>query len=252
MKIAFIYTGQARTFKEVIENHLWFAFRHFDKPTVFASMADDPQAEDLLLLRDHGYTVHFEKVVQPEIPEPATRPHQFGYPRSVSAQSVLKQLWALNRAWEFFNEKREGDYDLIVRIRPDSRFVRFELPKSYRLQALLYSSQTGADGLNWREGIKPYLCLVPWWASWGGINDRLAVMGRDAAKAYFTAYTKIDELVAKKCPVHPETMIAAALDMAKITPERMLPAEFMTLRMDGATTPIDMTMIDLAEYTRIR
>ena len=69
------------------------------------------------------------------------------------------------------------------------------------------TSDPQTDG-PWSNG-----CWTPPWGSYGGINDRFAIMGRDAAQAYMTAFDRIKELLDKGCPFHPETLTRAAVEL---------------------------------------
>lgn len=246
MKTAIIYSGQARTFGQLYENHAWFVHRHFPDAEFFVSVADDAQADDMLRLKESGLPVHFEKVIQPQIPEPVIgSQHHFGYPITVPVQAVLKQLWSLERAYDFFIAKADASgtsasgtsaprtsaprtkFPQVVRIRPDSRFTRFERPF-----------------------VEPHEVHSPWWARWGGVNDRFAVMGDLAADRYFRLFSNRQRLLDKGCPCHPETMLGAWLQMSGITSHDNLACEFMTVRLDGSVRPIDPSVIDVAEYSK--
>lgn len=228
MKTAVIYSGQARTFGQLFENHWWHVLRKLEDPEFFVSVQDDAQAADMTRLWEKfpPDRVHIEYVEQPTLPDPAPESKWLNlYPRSSPAQSVLRQLWALNRARLF-----SVHADLVIRLRPDLAFARFEMPR--------------------HRDISHLSCHTPWWSRWGGVNDRVAVMGCDAAFHYFTTFTKIDRLRALGCPFHPEQLIAASLEDGRIEPSHTLAAEFITVRLDGSHVPMDATQIELADYVR--
>ena len=242
MRTALIYSGQARSVSQTYENHAWH-LRNFPDRSVFCSVAADAQVDDMFLLRDDafkGCPFHMEKVVQPEVEEwPEKTLFHSGYPRSTTQQAVLKQIWAWNRAWEFFCEKASPeDFDVVVRVRPDTAFLRLE-----------YS--IGMPG-----SILTDLCLTPRWAKWGGQQDRFAILGKKAAKAYFTTWQKLPELKAHGCPCHPEQLLDASLRMDGITPSPTLRAEFLTVRLptkdkpdQWSYVPCDVSGVDLLDAT---
>lgn len=240
MRTAVIYTGNCRTFADLYANHIFSVLLKLPNPTIFCSMADDEQAEDMRLLEKHLPEVpfFFEKVKQPEsIEEPPVHGRfHAGHGVSTTKQAVLKQLWALNRAWEFVGENggHEG-FDLYVRIRSDSGFFRCEMPEITA---------------KFSTGIRNDACLTPWWSRWGGINDRFAIMGRKAAEVYFTTFRDRQKLFDAWCPVHPETMIAFALAKAGITPDDTLKVEFGTFRLSGQIIPCAISPIDIGDYAR--
>lgn len=226
---AVIYSGEARSFAQTFANQQWHLLRHLPDPEFFISVADDAQADDMprmLRTRYPADRIHFEKVVQPTLPEPPPDPLFLGFKPSVPAQAILRQLWALQQAWAFAGEP----LGLTVRIRPDIAFTRFELPN------LRYSPS----------------CLTPWWGRWGGVNDRFAFLCDFGVVPYFTTFCRIERLMDAGCPLHPETLIAASLRDAEITLHHTLAAEFVTVRMDGTTRPADITMIDVVEYARTK
>jgi hypothetical protein len=232
MRTAVIYSGQARSFAQVFPNQYWHVLRKLKNPEFFVSVAKDDNADAMIRLyeRFDPAVVHIEHVEQPQLAEPPDDPaHLSGYPRNASKQAILRQLWALNRAWQFYREKMnwEANYDIVVRLRPDLRFMRFEMP----LAPFVYT---------------PFV-YTPWWSRWGGVNDRLAVMNEFAAERYFTTFTRLSETLADGAPLHPETLIAESLRGFSAHP---LVAEFNSLRLDGTMTPFDPTVIDIADYAK--
>ena len=244
MRTCVIYSGQARSFAQVYRNQYFHVLRKLPNPEFFVSVADDEQAADMHLLETlfPPESVHIEYVKQPKLPEPPDDPpfHNI-YPRDkATIQDVLRQLWALERAWEFFQETSKDllqAFDVVVRIRPDIAFGRFEFPMF--------------DDVGW-TGANANQCYTPYWARWGGVNDRLAVMGWNAAMHYFTAYQEVRDLRALGCPLHPEQLINAALELGGIHPMHTLAAEFITVRLDGSFVPMSITEIDKLEYARSR
>lgn len=228
MKTLVIYSGQARTFKQTVNSHYFRLLRHLDNPTVVVSVADDEQAGDMKILEKLVDNVHFEFVTQPTVKEPEVMPGMLGmYPPSTDAQGILRQLWSLNRAWEFATSKvNVSKYDAVIRIRPDLVLDRVVIPTL----------------------VSPRNCYTPWWACWGGVNDRFAVMAPQAAEAYFTTWKNLDHLISNGCPLHPETLIYESLRMGPVFIHRTLEAEFVTLRLDGSVVPMSVTATDLAHF----
>ncbi len=232
-KVCFLYSGQARSIKQVWANHVFHLHRKFTNADIFVSVEDEPNADDMLTLRDgcpnSGWFM--EKVVQPDIPDPTPRcSWHSGYPPSTTPLGILRQLWALNRCWEFFTEKAQpDDYTAIFRVRPDSVFYRLELP--------FYPANTA-------------FCLTPWHSRWGGINDRFAMMGPVAARFYFTCFHRRQALWDAFCPLHPETMMMENLRQNGIEPDDSLSAEFGTLRPNGQLVGCEPSIVDVADYAR--
>jgi len=240
MKTAVIYSGQTRTFGETFPNQYDKVLRQLPNPEFFVSVAADEQAPAMSRLYERfpRSSVHIEHVKQPTLPEPPPGPKWLQmYPPSATPQAILRQLWALHRAWEFFWDAATAPagFDLIVRLRPDLAFTRLELPHT-----------SWVDLGSWH----PYRCVTPWWARWGGVNDRVAFLGIEAAKHYFTTFSKVERLMAAGCPLHPETIIDRSLRDGLITPEHTLATEFVAVRLDGSTVAASITEIDFVDYAR--
>lgn len=235
MKTAVIYSGQTRSFRHVFENQYLHVLRKLTNPEFFVSVAEHEQAPDMsrLLERFPADKVHIEVVKQPQIPEPLPdKPYLAMYPPSASPQAILRQLWHLNRAFGFMlNMTQHQPYDVVVRIRPDLAFYRCDLP-------LIRPGPTG--------------CITPWWARWGGVNDRFALLGWTAASHYFGTFENWEKLMRLGWPLHPETLIAASLELGGISPSHTLATEFATVRIDGTVIPPSVTETDKVEYGRTR
>jgi hypothetical protein len=231
MTTAVIYTGQARTFKRVFENQYFHVLRKLPDPEFFVSVADDEQAPDMyrLLEKFPADKVHIEIVSQPTLPElPPDPPLLAMYPPSSSPQAILRQLWALQRGWEFACDRGADKATYVLRIRPDLAFYRCELPSVADI----------------------YTCLTPWWSRWGGVNDRMAFINRWAASAYFRTYSNLARIRSRGCPLHPETLIAASLELGGMVIRHTLATEFATVRLDGTIIGPTVTDVDRIEYAR--
>lgn len=213
MKTAVLISGQTRTFAECFASQRWHVYRKLENPTFFVSVTDDEQARDIYLLESMGFPVYVEKVIQPQLEEPhPINARHAPYVLSVPIQAVLRQLWHLNRVWEFHAEKAQ-EFDYFVRVRPDSFFHSFATPAEAAPNASL-------------------LACLPWWGRFGGCNDRFAMLGQDAAEIYFTTFGRIAELLDAGCPLHPESFIAASLEARGAWVRNILQANFSTVKRE--------------------
>lgn len=247
MSTAVIISGQMRTFARCYPTQRWMVYRHYQRPEVrdqksedphfFVSCLDDNNAESAELLRKHYANVHIEKWHDPQdLPEV---PIEYGahapYANAAGHAQLMLQHWGNKKAWEFF-ESEIGDqrsevspapvFNTIIRMRPDNFFHRFTPP---------FHNLMDDDA------------LTPWWGKFGGINDRFAIMGYKAAKAYFNTYDKITELLAAGCPFHPESLVAASLLDSNISIFTNLMTAFSTLRISGEQRWPEITSDDVAE-----
>lgn len=230
MKSAIIISGEIRSLDLCLPNLWWFVFRHFPDAHVFVSTVKDENSHKAGLLRKHFQKVTIEEVEkQPDFPElkPWT-PGQFythePYAISVSPTAVLRQLWQLEKGYDLY--KLSGlKADVIVRCRPDIWFHESELPYEVAISNLIY----------------PATAIVPKFGSFGGCNDRFAILGKTAAANYFTAFSRRETLIAMGCPLHPESMIKAALVGSSVFPSNFL---FSTVRTNGEFRPPEIIPAD--------
>lgn len=234
-RTAVLISGQTRSLSAVLANQNWELYRKLSNPEFFVSVADDAQAADAYLLEAYPYPVHIERVTQPEIPEPSFKlcahaPYAPTPNTPKVIQPILRQLWHYKRVWEFLHEKSDGQFDTFVRLRPDLLFHRFDMPRP--------------------PG--PSQFLGPWKATCGGVNDRFSIMGKSAAMAYFTATDKLSELLKTGCPLHPESIQQAALELAHCNISNTLLAEFTCIRLpgQGEHVPLVEYPSELARYLR--
>lgn len=219
MKTAIFYSGQARTFASCFKNQYWMVLRHFQNPTFYVSVADDAEAGSMELLKKRFSDVNIEYVKQPDFlmaDQWAKDYSHAGYSISAKPQNVMRAFWGYKQAWNMKPE--DVEFDLYVRIRPDLWFQEFEMPHVW--------------------DIMPGTCLTPPWGSYGGINDRLALMGKSAAERYMLGYDKIQDLLSMGCPFHPETMTRAAVEIDhQAICCQTLKAEFRIRRMADIRSP---------------
>ena len=229
MKTAIIISGAMRSFERCLPNLQWIVFRHFPDAKFYICTEDDEDAHKADLLK--GAIVR--RVKQPEMVLPHGCPTTWTqgmpymhepYSISVHPSAVMGQLWMLREGWRLYQEANEPA-DLVIRCRPDLWFHSFK-PLEYR-------PEQGTDDAQ-----------VPWWGRFGGINDRFALLGKNAAGHYFTTYDKIPALLAKGCPLHPESLVAASLEDGGCSITDTLPAEFSTLRKTGEIRYSEITAID--------
>jgi hypothetical protein len=212
MKTAVLISGEARTFARCLPSLQWTVFRKLINPQFFVSVAKDDDAKSMELLLDRYPDTRIEVVEQPTLDEPpAQLADHAPYAISSSIQAILRQLWFLSRVWRFHEEQAKGEkFDAYVRCRPDLHLHRFRTAVAGRNEA-----------------------VVPWWDTYGGINDRFAVLGPTAASAYFQTWDVLPELLAAGCPLHPESLVCAALERAGVVIDATLAAEFSCRRKDG-------------------
>lgn len=236
LKTVVILSGQLRSFAECLPSQRWQVYRRLINPVFFVSCANDAQAHEAELLKKYYSEVHIEHIEQPkEVPvqkwdKPKVPQASHPYPASATDQGILKQLWSLNRAWEFAGPQVDVD-DIVIRQRPDLLMRRFDMPKSHK--------------------IEPFDAYLPAWSRWGGVNDRFGVLGSSAAQAYFTTFQRVQELCELGAPLHPESLVMGALELAHVRIRNTLIAEFDTLRMDGTLIRSDAMIQDVMDLTGI-
>ena len=119
---------------------------------------------------------------------------------------------------------------MVVRHRPDLFFHRLEWPR-----AIGYND-----------------VFVPYWGSYGGINDRFAIMGIGGAEYYFSAYDHAASFLREGCPLHPETLSAAALAVLFASVRPTLLAEFTGVRLPDAAGHCETVPMVVTEHDHFR
>ncbi len=247
MKTAVIISGHMRTFAVCLPTFRWQVLRHFgDEIDFYVSTVEDANAPTWKLLEKAfpHRPVYCEVLPsQPTIPVPpewgdetkwqANVCHTWEpYAISVSPQAVLRQLWQLNEAWKLYRRSGPTDHTIIIRARPDLWFSGFQMPDS------LVAHPTAI--------IDSQKAFTPWWGRFGGINDRFAMLGAEAASNYFRTFTRLPELIAAGAPMHPETLIRASMELAGCIVDDTLRVEFSTVRNNGEARAPEIGPIDIA------
>ena len=234
MKTAVLISGQMRTFARCYPTQKWQIFRHYE-PNIhfFVSCVNDPQADSVKLLSDDYENVSVERYDDPtDLPKihPENGWHA-PYANSTTHDKLMLQHWGNEKVWKFFLSCPDpGSFDQIIRIRPDLWIHRFSPPRKP----------------------DPNEAFCPWWGKFGGVNDRLAIMGPYAASNYFGMYADIEPLLKRGCPFHPETLVAESMRWRGMIIHNDLMTEFSTERMDGSRRWAEIVMSDIAELVASR
>lgn len=281
-KTAVIYSGAMRSFARTLPNHAWMLHRHLGEVDFFVSTYQDEDAHtaDLLRLRYPNSRVEIEVV--PEQPDCVAEMRGKGvelpakwvpgqpythepFAISVNPQSVLRQLWQLQKGWELMERLgnkqnvtmgpvsagqlvtadkiiQVPDYDVIVRCRPDLWFQSFTKPEIQRAEQCEFGIYTFEP--------KSDRAFLPWWGAFGGCNDRFAILGATAAEGYFHAYEKAARLMKAGCPLHPETLVFQAMEGIDVRSTML--TEFATLRKDGTMRHPEISAVDIAHLAASR
>ncbi len=225
MSTAVLISGQMRTFAKCYPTQRWQIFRHYE-PDIhfFVSCVNNEQALSATKLQSDYKNVHIEFYEDPiGLPDvPIEKGSSAPYKNAITHDKLMLQHWGVKKVWDFYQSKTKVQHDIVIRIRPDLWIHRFQKPPD------------------------PYCneAMLPWWGKFGGVNDRLAIMGQDAAESYFTVHDQIPALLEKGCPFHPETLTAAALRGFSV---RTLMTSFSTMRMDGSQRWPEIIFDDIAE-----
>lgn len=229
MPTAILFSGQFRTFAACLPTQHWHVYRHLPDPHFFMMMQDcpDAKAHSETLAKAYGADhVHIKLIEDPKglpmIPLKAGAHAPFA--NAAPHPQLMMQHWYQNEVWERFKHYPDfAKFDLVVRMRCDNFFHSFT-PLNYQ----------------------PRVVYSPWWGRFGGINDRFAVMSRDDAPAYFTVYPRIQKLLNKGCPFHPESLSKAAIEDDGSYSCDLLRAEFSTWRLNGQHRHMEILAGDIA------
>jgi hypothetical protein len=247
MSTAILISGQLRTFAKCWPTQRWHVLRHFADPHFFITVQFD-QAEIIAdLIKEYGEDrVHYDPRKDPDLsthltPELARAYHQAPYANAAPAHQLLLQHWYQREVWHHFasvsDKFKLKSFETIIRLRADLWFHSFDLPPS-----------TSTSNFN----PAPREAWTPWWGRFGGINDRFAIMGPEAARYYFDVFDHIPELLAAGCPFHPESLVKANLERGHVDLHETLRTEFTTFRAAGNHRPPEIAPWDIAHASLTR
>jgi hypothetical protein len=163
--------------------------------------AKDDDAEKAFLLKPNILVIE----EQPYIEEKREYAWQIGR-GCHGIQSVLRQLWAMQRVWQIFSNSGI-EADCVVRLRPD---LVFRTPPECPKDDAIY---------------------IPKFCNYWGYNDRFAFGKRCWMEAYFNRYSRLSEYISMGGIFHPESFLAFSIGAFPI---KRTCALFDTLRKDGS------------------
>lgn len=219
MKTAVIYSGQLREFDRCWPGQWWQVLRHYGEVTAYFVVQKHADADRLLApVRERlGGRVRTLFLDDPRLDVSDAILRAYGkapFANAATPLQLLIQHWYQQRAWDFYNEHKEAaDDEIVIRMRSDN--LMHEFGPAYPGHAARFGGAV----------------LTPFWGRFGGVNDRLAICSRNGAAEYFTVYSQLDDLLARGCPFHPESLTAAACDSVDL--RRDLYAIFSTARPQG-------------------
>lgn len=221
MSTAILLSGQLRTIARTWPTIRWHVLRHYCDLHFFIVVQDTPEVQfvDTLRAEIGADRVHLDARADPDLSEHLTpllsaRYHDAPYTNAAPAHQLLLQHYYQAEVWKFMKSLvNPEDFSTFIRLRGDLFFHDFTPPLQH---ALTFNT-----------------CHVPDWAGFGGINDRCAVMGEEAAGAYFNLWDAIPTLLEQGCPFHPETLLLANLERNDVIVRRDLRTHFSTLRANG-------------------
>jgi hypothetical protein len=124
----------------------------------------------------------------------APDPWDDGY---ISIKNMCRSYESLKQVTQMWLEDSLPQDTLFVYLRPDQIYLD-KLPIKQILKA--------------HDQFGPHLALTPFWALWGGLNDRMAVMGRSAAEIYGLRQKRMYEYIQNsKTGLHSEEYLKWSL-----------------------------------------
>jgi hypothetical protein len=197
LKTAVLVSGQMRSLDKTAEQ----LKSPYPEAFWIVHAAKDEDAEKAFLLKPNILVIE----EQPYIEEKREYAWQIGR-GCHGIQSVLRQLWAMQRVWHIFSNSGI-EADCVVRLRPD---LVFRTPP---------------------EAPKDDAIYIPKFCNYWGYNDRFAFGKRCWMETYFNRFSKLDEYILRGGIFHPESFLAYALHLLPI---KRTSAIFDTLRKDGS------------------
>lgn len=221
MKTAVLLSGQLRSIARTWPMIRWHVLRHYPACEFFIVVQDTPEVQFVDTLRAElgAGRVHVDARPDPDLsefltPQLSTAYHWAPYANAAPAHQLLLQHHYQAEVWKLLcSVSNPESFGTFIRLRGDNLFHDFTPPA--------------------RDATFFNTCYTPRWARFGGLNDRCAVMGEEAAHAYFNVWGAIPALLAEGCPFHPETLLKAQLERENVRICETLDTHFSTLRVDG-------------------
>ena len=125
--------------------------------------------------------------------------------------------------------------DYVVFVRPDLR-IEGRLWLRLRLITMMLRGRHRA------------LAVVPSWGRHRGVNDRFAILSAEAARAYFTRSSHVDDFFSHGSDLNSEKFLAWALRTAKVSHSIYTPMR--RIRLGGLPSPQDETLVTRSVFAR--
>lgn len=216
-KTAILISGQCRTLDVCFKSLKSQVLDFFPEADVFISAAMDNDTGSIIAFDELPEGKKFAEVIdQPTLDEKSYLSRSIGGeycigegPQDTTAvQRILRQAWNLRRVFDMARD--HGDYERFIRVRMDQWF------------------HVGCKGTPELQG---QYALVPWWGSFGGVNDRFAIMDAVTTDSYCW-FPYLDDFLDDGCRFHPETLTAWAI-RASGTPIYHHPIVSATIKRQG-------------------
>lgn len=226
MRTAVIMPGHLRTFAINYPNHRWMLHRHLGELDFYIATEPDERHEDWKVLLQHhpADRIHVVYLAPPDgLVEPDPTLDQFApYPRTMTRQpgltnnqSLMRALWGLARMGDHILDRgRAHDYDQFMLCRGDFFIHHFDPPR-----------------VTPRENE----CFISWYGNYGGATG-IGLFGWRALAGYLHTHDRLNELLAAGCPLHPECLVAASMELNHAVVNRTLAIEW-SKRTDPVPQP---------------
>lgn len=220
MSTAVLLCGQTRTFAKCWPTQYWYVYRKLVNPIFYVCVEDDEQAKDIERIyerfpKDRVHVKLLPRAADTAFPNPPETNAAFApYPVMTPTRSIMKCFWNYRQAWEWLRQHEAEPPMTIVRTRPDAYFHDFVMPKAL-------------------PAAHDFISL--WWERYGGVNDRICVMGPKAAEVHMTMSDRVDQILAAGAPLHGESFVAAALELGGMRIRHTLDGWLSLKRLGGKT-----------------
>ena len=236
---AIVMTGPLELLPRCIPTHCWHLLRLLPPGDLIVSSLDDRHAGNASVLEQRlpGW-----RILQHRLSDAqgwAARVRDWGLvpdahsaldtllPSPEAAEAVLGELWLRHQAWQQLRLACPGTrHNKVIHMRTNLWMRAVDLPAK----------------------LAPQEAHTPWWGRQGGCNPGFALLGEQAAEAYFGVFRKLPELLRAGVPLHLPSLLFAALSSGDLRLRQTLRVEYTPIFPGKKIEETDISPLDLSTF----
>jgi len=232
-------TGSLEMLPRCIPTHCWHLLRHLPPGDLIVSSANDQHAGNASVLEQRlpGWRILKHRLGDAD--GWTARMRDWGLvpavhsalgtqlPSAEAPETVLRELWLRQQAWQQLRLASPNTrHDRIIHLKAHLWMRAGDLPGKVATQE----------------------ALTPWWGRQGGCNPDFALLGEQAAEAYFGVFRKLPQLLRAGVPLHVPSLLLASLSAGGLRLGQTLRVEYSPLFRGKNLQEVDFSPLDLNQF----